>query len=50
MIVEGDLELEMQGRTFRPKNGEEILIPAHETHSVRNVGGPRPGGFGYKHG
>ena len=39
MIVEGDLELEMQGRTFTPKNGEEIFIPAHETHSVRNVGG-----------
>ncbi len=39
MIVEGELELEMQGRTFRPKVGEEVLIPAHVRHSVRNVGG-----------
>jgi len=23
---------------FRPKTGEEVLIPASETHSVRNVG------------
>ena len=27
MVLEGELELEMQGRTFRPKNGEEVLIP-----------------------
>jgi len=39
MILEGELELEMQGRTFRPKVGEEVLIPAQGTHSVRNVGG-----------
>jgi len=39
MILEGELELEMQGRTFRPKVGEEVLIPAQVTHSVRNVGG-----------
>lgn len=38
MVLEGELELEMRGRTFRPRNGEEILIPARETHSVRNVG------------
>jgi mannose-6-phosphate isomerase-like protein (cupin superfamily) len=39
MVVEGDLELEMQGRTFRPKKGEEVFIAAREPHSVRNVGG-----------
>lgn len=39
MVMEGELELEMQGRTFRPKVGEEILIPAQVKHSVRNVGG-----------
>ena len=38
MVVEGDLELEMQGRTFRPTPGEEVLIPARVSHSVRNVG------------
>jgi mannose-6-phosphate isomerase-like protein (cupin superfamily) len=39
MVLEGELELEMQGRTFRPKEGEEVFIPARATHSVRNVGG-----------
>jgi len=39
MVLEGELELEMQGRTFRPKAGEEVLIPARVSHSVRNVGG-----------
>jgi mannose-6-phosphate isomerase-like protein (cupin superfamily) len=39
MVLEGELELEMQGRTFRPKMGEEVSIPARMTHSVRNVGG-----------
>lgn len=39
MVLEGELELEMQGRTFRPKQGEEVLIPARVRHMVRNVGG-----------
>ena len=39
MVLEGELELEMQGRTLHAKIGEEVLIPAHVTHSVRNVGG-----------
>jgi mannose-6-phosphate isomerase-like protein (cupin superfamily) len=38
MIMEGALELEMQGKTLRPAIGEEILIPAHTTHTVRNIG------------
>jgi mannose-6-phosphate isomerase-like protein (cupin superfamily) len=38
MVVEGELELEMQGRTLRPKLGEEVLIPAQVRHTVRNVG------------
>ena len=39
MLMEGELELEMQGRRFRPKLGEEVFIPAGESHTVRNVGG-----------
>ncbi len=39
MVLEGELELEMSGKTFRPTIGEEVFIPAHVTHSVRNVGG-----------
>jgi len=38
MLVEGDLELEVGGRAFRPRPGEEILIPARTRHSVRNLG------------
>jgi mannose-6-phosphate isomerase-like protein (cupin superfamily) len=38
VVLEGELELTMQGRTFRPNPGEELLIPAHVTHTVRNVG------------
>jgi hypothetical protein len=39
----------MQGRRWFPKAGEEILIPAGERHSVRNLG--RSGSrwfYGYK--
>jgi mannose-6-phosphate isomerase-like protein (cupin superfamily) len=39
MVLEGELQLEMHGRVFRPKVGEEVLIPARERHTVRNVGG-----------
>lgn len=51
MVLEGELELEMRGTTFRPKTGEEVLIPARETHSVRNVGGTTARWlYGYKNG
>jgi quercetin dioxygenase-like cupin family protein len=39
MLLEGNLELELQGRTWRPVIGEEVFIPAGARHSVRNVGG-----------
>ena len=39
MPVEGRLELEFGGRCFRPEPGEEILIPAGVSHTVRNIGG-----------
>jgi mannose-6-phosphate isomerase-like protein (cupin superfamily) len=39
MILEGELELEMAGTTFRPAIGEEVLIPARTAHTVRNTGG-----------
>jgi uncharacterized cupin superfamily protein len=37
--VEGELELTVQGRTWRPALGEEVFIPAGAPHTVRNVGG-----------
>lgn len=39
LIMEGELEVEMQGKTFRPEVGEEVFIPAKVVHAVRNVGG-----------
>ncbi|KMP10505.1 cupin domain-containing protein [Candidatus Nitromaritima sp. SCGC AAA799-A02] len=39
MVVEGTLEIEMQGKLLNPEIGEEIFIPADVVHSVRNVGG-----------
>jgi mannose-6-phosphate isomerase-like protein (cupin superfamily) len=39
LLLEGELEMEMQGKRFRPKIGEEVFIPASVSHTVRNVGG-----------
>lgn len=51
MVLEGELELEMQGQVLRPAAGEEVLIPARVTHSVRNVGGTTARWlYGYKQG
>lgn len=36
--VEGELEVEVAGTAWRPAVGEEVFIPAHAVHSVRNVG------------
>jgi quercetin dioxygenase-like cupin family protein len=38
MVVEGDVEFEVEGVVHRPRPGEELLIPARASHSVRNVG------------
>ena len=38
MPIEGEVQIEMQGRTLRPTVGEEVLIPAGVSHTVRNTG------------
>ncbi len=38
MLVEGSVEMTMQGKIFRLDINEEILILAGVKHSVRNVG------------
>lgn len=38
MLLEGDIELEIEGEILYPAIGNEILIPAKVVHSVRNVG------------
>ena len=39
MPVAGRLELEFGGQSLSPALGEEILIPAGVSHTVRNIGG-----------
>ncbi len=39
MPVEGGIEMEFGGRVLRPAIGEEVLIPARTSHTVRNTGG-----------
>lgn len=51
MPLEGEIELEVGGRTCRPRIGEEVLIPAGVRHTVRNVGDRVSRWYyGYKHG
>ncbi len=38
MVVEGEVQLEYEGRVVRPSPWEEVLIPAGISHTVRNVG------------
>lgn len=38
LVLEGEMEFEVEGARHRPVPGEELLIPAHATHSARNVG------------
>ena len=49
MLLDGALELSLQGKTLRPKVGEEILVPAGESHTVKNIGNTTNHWFyGYK--
>jgi cupin 2 domain-containing protein len=49
MVLEGDIELEMNGKKSRPNPGEEILIPQGVLHSVRNLGSTQSRWlYGYK--
>ena len=38
MLAEGEIELSFLGKSFCPKIGEEVLIPAGAGHTVRNTG------------
>ncbi len=39
MIMSGELELEIEGRSQKPSIGQEISIPAGVPYIIRNVGG-----------
>ena len=38
VLIEGEIEVEIEGKAERPKIGEEVFIPANAVHTVRNVG------------
>ena len=38
VLAQGEIELEIDGKTQRPPIGEEVFIPANAIHTVRNVG------------
>ena len=38
MVLEGKVEIEVEGHIQQPLPGEEISIPAQALHSVRNKG------------
>ena len=49
MVLEGEVELELNGKAKIAGVGEEILIPSGTVHSVRNRGSTRSRWFyGYK--
>ncbi len=49
MVVEGEVEFEIAGKRHHPEPGEELLIPARVTHTVRNLGrGESCWLYGYK--
>lgn len=37
-LVEGQIEVVINGQVFRPEPGEELLIPAGANHTVCNIG------------
>ena len=38
MVLEGNVEIEIEGIVQHPSPGKEVLIPAQALHSVRNKG------------
>lgn len=38
MLLEGEIELEFSSRVIQAEIGEEVLIPACVSHTVRNIG------------
>ena len=38
VLAEGEIEIEIEGKSQRPQIGEEVFIPASTLHTVRNVG------------
>ncbi len=49
MLLEGEIEVEVDGKVSHPPVGEELYVPAGAVHSVRNIGNtPAKWIYGYK--
>ena len=49
LLLEGQSQIEMEGRTVRLQSGDELMIPAGTRHTVRNCGdGPARWLHGYR--
>ena len=38
ILAEGNIEIEIEGKSQKPQVGEEVFIPANVIHTVRNIG------------
>jgi mannose-6-phosphate isomerase-like protein (cupin superfamily) len=38
VLAEGEIEIEIEGKSQKPQVGDEVFIPANARHTVRNVG------------
>ena len=38
VLAEGNIEIEIEGKSQQPQIGEEVFIPSNAIHSVRNMG------------
>ena len=38
ILVEGEIEIEIEGKSEQPPIGKEVFIPAKAIHTVRNIG------------
>jgi mannose-6-phosphate isomerase-like protein (cupin superfamily) len=38
VLAEGEIEIEIEGKSQKPQVSDEVFIPANALHTVRNVG------------
>jgi quercetin dioxygenase-like cupin family protein len=38
VLAEGEIEIEIEGKSQQPQIGDEVFIPANAIHTVRNIG------------
>ena len=38
VLVEGEIEIEIEGKSQQPHIGDEVFIPANAIHTITNIG------------